>query len=176
MPGYGRDCEGNCILMKTTTVVRRFGCVPNQDGPDVYNTVEDSTWGLWAPPIGSTSTQKTRRTRLRLWKRPDAVDHFHTGRDIQRPIQFSECVGIIDAFFEFFPDWEYDSYGTIGLEGPAANVAELVLSGARRRSDAHGERLLPNGRHPTQRQHAHWCFLVRVARRPMPCRTKMAVG
>ena len=31
--------------------------------------------------------------------------------------------GINSALFGFFPDLEYDSYATIGLEGPAAGVA-----------------------------------------------------
>ena len=31
--------------------------------------------------------------------------------------------GINEALFGFFPDLEYDSYATIGLEGPAAGVA-----------------------------------------------------
>ena len=71
--------------------------------------------------------------------------------------------GINAALFGFFPDLEYDSYATIGLEGPAAGVAgaEDPLS-CRMRPHTQRERILPGRRHWVEREHPHWCVLVRV--------------
>ena len=74
--------------------------------------------------------------------------------------------GINAALFGFFPDLEYDSYATIGLEGPAAGVA-----GAGRSFLGAGclltqcERLLPIWRFWLEREHPHWRIMVRPEHR-----------
>ena len=70
--------------------------------------------------------------------------------------------GINAALFGFFPDLEFDSYATIGLDGPAASVAgaedpslvQDVIAGH------HGQWIFSNWRGWTDRKHPHWRIMV----------------
>ena len=81
MPGYGRDCGGNCILDEDNDGLcdDLDPCVPNQElNPTVYKmTVEEFNVGHWVPPTGSTSTQKIRRTDSAVFENDGSDDHFH---------------------------------------------------------------------------------------------------
>ncbi|MGB2228695.1 MAG: hypothetical protein ACPHZB_04160, partial [Flavobacteriales bacterium] len=131
MPAFARDCDGNCILDADGDGIcdDEDACVPTaaEMTDDEYKlTVE-------AYHVGALGT--TYRFYVNA---SDATDKISAvfGND-QSPLVINTPDGIYnDAFntswnasginaalFGFFPDLEFDSYATIGLEGPAASVA-----------------------------------------------------
>ena len=131
MPAFARDCDGNCILDADGDGIcdDEDACVPaaaEMTGDEYKLTVE-------AYNVGALGT--TYRFYVNA---SDATDKMSAvfGND-QSPLVINtpegiyndafntswNASGINSALFGFFPDLEYDSYATIGLEGPAAGVA-----------------------------------------------------
>ena len=131
MPAFARDCDGNCILDADGDGIcdDEDACVPAaaEMTDDEYKlTVEAYNVGALGTTYrfyvnASDATDKISAVfgndqSPLVINTPDGIynDAFNTSWNAS---------GINAALFGFFPDLEYDSYATIGLEGPAAGVA-----------------------------------------------------
>ncbi len=130
LPAFARDCDGNCILDADGD-----GICDDVDGcvPDAELTEESYKLSVEEYNVGALGT--TYRFYVNAEDASDKISAVF-GND-QSPLVINTPDGIYnDAFntswnasginaalFGFFPDLEYDSFATIGLEGPAAGVA-----------------------------------------------------
>ena len=130
LPAFARDCDGNCILDADGD-----GICDDVDGcvPDAALTEEPYKLTVEEYNVGALGT--TYRFYVNAEDASDKISAVF-GND-QMPLVINtpdgiyndafntswNASGINSALFGFFPDLEYDSYATIGLEGPAAGVA-----------------------------------------------------
>jgi hypothetical protein len=132
MPAFARDCDGNCILDADGD-----GICDDEDAcvPAAAEMTDDDEYKLTVEAYNVGALGTTYRFYVNA---SDATDKISAvfGND-QSPLVINTPDGIYnDAFntswnasginaalFGFFPDLEFDSFATIGLEGPAAGVA-----------------------------------------------------
>ena len=131
-PACGYDCDGVCILDVDNDGICdcEDECVPaeasGEDNFDYKLIVEEYNVGALGTtyrfyvnaldPTDKISAVFGNNEKPLVINTPDNIynDAFNTSWSAS---------GINAALFGFFPDLEYDSYATIGLEGPAAGVA-----------------------------------------------------
>ena len=131
-PACGYDCDGVCILDVDNDGICdcEDECVPaeasGEDNFDYKLIVEEYNVGALGTtyrfyvnaldPTDKISAVFGNDQKPLVINTPDGIynDAFNTAWNAS---------GINAALFGFFPDLEYDSFATIGLEGPAAGVA-----------------------------------------------------
>ena len=130
MPDCGYDCEGICILDEDNDGI----CDCEDECLPATALMSDDAYKLTVESYNVGALGTTYRFYVNA---EDATDKFSAvfGND-QAPLVINTPEGIYnDAFntswnasginaalFGFFPDLEFDSYATIGLDGPAAGV------------------------------------------------------
>ena len=171
-PAFARDCDGNCILDADGDGIcdDEDDCLPgnrvNEAAKSTSLTVEEYNVGALGTTYrfyvnASDATDKCRQSLATtqsalVINTPDGIynDAFNTSWNAS---------GINAALFGFFPDLEYDSYATIGLDGPAASVAgaedpSLVQDASLRRTTVSG--YFQTGGAGLDRKHPHWRVVV----------------
>ena len=140
MPACGYDCDGNCILDEDNDGI----CDCEDECLPATALMNDETYKLTVESYNVGALGTTYRFYVNA---EDATDKFSAvfGND-ESPLVINtpegiyndafntswNASGINEALFGFFPDLEYDSYATIGLDGPAAgSQAERPFVGPR---------------------------------------------
>ena len=130
MPDCGYDCEGNCILDEDNDGI----CDCEDECLPATALMNDDAYKLSVESYNVGALGTTYRFYVNA---EDATDKFSAvfGNN-ESPLVINTPEGIYNdvfntawnasginaALFGFFPDLEFDSYATIGLDGPAAGV------------------------------------------------------
>ena len=130
LPAFARDCAGNCILDADGDGI----CDDEDDCLPSVSASSSEEYGLTVEEYNVGALGTTYRFYVNA---EDAADKFsavfgnsegslviNTPEGIYNDVFNTSwnASGINAALFGFFPDLEYDSYATIGLDGPAAGV------------------------------------------------------
>ena len=129
MPEYAHDCNGNCILDDDGDGIcdNQDPCVPGQEEQVSHYllVVEEYNVG----PLGTTyrfyvNANNATDKLSAVFGNDQAPLVINTPEGIYNDAFNSSwnASGINPAILPVFPDLAYDSYATIGLEGPAAGV------------------------------------------------------
>ena len=172
LPAFARDCDGNCILDADGDGI----CDDEDDCLPGVSASSSEEYGLTVEEYNVGALGTTYRFYVNA---SDATDKFsavfgnnesalviNTPDGIYNDAFNSSwnASGINAALFGFFPDLEYDSYATIGLDGPAASVAgaedpSLVQDVSQ---DITVSGYFQTGGTGAQRKHPHWRIMVRA--------------
>ena len=171
LPAFARDCDGNCVLDADGDGIcdDLDECHPGLAQSDELQyrlSVEEYNVVSWARLIAFTSMPRMTPINSRRCL-ATTIGLFGSTPRTASTMMPSTHLGTpqasIVALFGFSQTWNTTATAPSGLEGPAPPLqVQKTLPRAGLRSDTHSEQLLSNGRHPTQRQHAHRGVLVRV--------------
>ena len=170
MPACGYDCDGNCVLDEDNDGICdcEDECVPAAAAEmltDEYKlTVEAYNVGALGTTYRFYVNAEDETDKLSaVFGNDQANLVINTPENIYNDAFNSSwnASGINPALLPVFPDLAFDSFATIGLDGPAAEVpgAEDPLW-YRTHIASHGKRLFSDRRHGIERQHPHWRFVV----------------